>query len=335
MAHVALIAMDPRRTRHVLSEAHLARLAKVCDLPLRAPVARLDPAETLPMRDADILVTGWGCPRIDAATLAAMPRLGLIAHAAGTVKALLAPETFARGVRVSHAAAANAIPVAEFALAAILLANKQAMRIRRLYAEGRGRSEALAALIDGPIGNLGKTVGVVGASTIGRLLIERLRPFDLDVLLYDPFVGATEAAEFGVEARPLDDLLSASDVVTLHAPLLPETRGMLGGQRLALMKDGATLVNTARGALVDQAALERELVAGRLDAWIDVTDPETPPPHCPLYDLPNVVLTPHVAGAMGVERRRLGEIAVAEVERFVAGAPLRCEVDPAALHRLA
>ncbi|MGG2479179.1 NAD(P)-dependent oxidoreductase, partial [Rhizobium sp. BR5] len=107
-----------------------------------------------------------------------------------------------------------------------------------------------------------------------------------------------------------------SDVISLHAPSLPQTRHMIGAEELARMKDGATLINTARGALVDEDALLAELKTGRIEAVIDVTDPEVPPPDSPLYSLPNVFLTPHIAGATGLERARLGDMAIAEIERF-------------------
>jgi len=124
----------------------------------------------------------------------------------------------------------------------------------------------------------------------------------------------------------LDDLLRRSDVVSLHAPSLPETQHLLDARRLALLRDGTVLVNTARGALVDGAALSKELVAGRIDAVIDTTDPEILPVDSPLYELPNVFLTPHIAGAMGTETQRMATLALDEIERFANGEPLAHEV---------
>jgi phosphoglycerate dehydrogenase-like enzyme len=123
--------------------------------------------------------------------------------------------------------------------------------------------------------------------------------------------------------------------VTLHAPSLPETRHLLDRRRLALLRDGAVLVNTARGALVDGAALEAELVSGRIDAVIDTTEPEVLPASSPLFDLPNVFLTPHIAGAMGTETRRLAALALDEIERLARGEPLAHEVRLADLPRIA
>jgi phosphoglycerate dehydrogenase-like enzyme len=133
----------------------------------------------------------------------------------------------------------------------------------------------------------------------------------------------------------LSELLSNADVASLHAPLLPETRHMLGAREFALMKDGATFINTARGAIVDHAALEAELVSGRLNAVLDTTEPEVLPPGSPLYRLPNVLLTPHIAGSLGTETQRLADYVVDEVERFARGQALKYRVRYDELARLA
>ena len=329
---VIRLSMDPARTAHVLGPRQIDRLAAMTGAAIEAPRPSLDPAG---LGAVTVLVTGWGCAALTTAHLDVMPRLRLIAHTAGSIKAIVPEEAFARGIAVSHAAAANAVPVAEFTLAAILNANKRVDAFRRLYTAARGRSEATRALGLEPIGNLGKTVGVIGASLIGRLVIAHLQRFGLAVLLADPYVDHAEAEALGAALVPLPDLMRRSDVVTLHAPLLPETRGMIDTAALAAMPDGATLINTARGAIVDTAALEREIASGRIGCVLDVTDPEPLPPSSPLWDAPSAILTPHVAGALGRECERLGDLAVDEVERFVTGAPLRHGIDPARLARIA
>jgi phosphoglycerate dehydrogenase-like enzyme len=303
-------------------------------LPDPQPLTRFDDERAAPLlARAEILLTAWGSPRIDAAVLARAPRLAAIIHAAGTVKGHVDPLCFERGVRVSSAAAANAVPVAEFTLAAILLAGKRAFRLQRRYAEVRNFrlwwNEAP------PIGNYRKVVGIVGASRIGRLVLQHLRGFDFAVLVSDPYLSAEEAAHFGAEKVEVDELLRRSDVVSLHAPSLPETHHLLDARRLALLRDGAVLVNTARGALVDGDALRAELVAGRIDAVLDTTDPEILLADSPLYDLPNVFLTPHIAGAMGAETQRMATLALDEIERFVKGEPLAHEIRLEDLARIA
>jgi phosphoglycerate dehydrogenase-like enzyme len=314
----------------LFSTAALERLRRVAGIDtdvvltdLRAPA----------LERAEIILSGWGCPPVDAQVLAGAPALRAIVHAAGGVKGHVTAACWERGILVSSAAAANAGPVAEYTLARILLANKGADRMARAYRERRGALDLHAEFP--AVGNLGKTVGIVGASRIGRRVVELLRPFDLRVVVSDPYLDAAAAAALGVERLELDALLAAADVVSLHAPSLPSTRHMIDARRLALLRDGATLINTARGALVDHEALVAELATGRIDAVIDVTEPEVLPLDSPLYDLPNVVLTPHIAGALGVELRRLGDSAVAEIERYAAGEPFAHPVTAADLDRVA
>lgn len=331
----AVYALSPERTRQVFVATHYRRLAELCDIPDAIPLQQFDDGRAAALlADVEILITGWGCPKIDADVLARAPKLRLIAHAAGTVKTFIAPDIFAAGIQVTHAAVANALPVAEFTLAAILFANKRVLRFRQLYAESK-ETRRVMSLADEPIGNYRKAIGIVGASRIGRRVIELLRPFDLDILLHDPFVTPAEAKALGVALLELDDLIRRCDVLSLHAPSLEATRHMIDARRLSLLRDGATLINTARGALIDHAALEAELVSGRIDAVIDVTEPEVLPADSPLYALPNVLLTPHVAGALGSERERLGALIVDEIERYVQGEPLQYSIDPSALERIA
>ena len=328
-------AMATDQTRYVFDDALLDRLAQSCDLLSRTPVDDFaSPAAQAMLRETDILVTGWGCPTISPELIASAPNLRLIAHAAGTVKFLLDLTVFASGIRVTNAVDANAVPVAEFALAAIIFANKRVFEFQGLYRRDPTRRLS-RALMDEPIGNYRRTVGIVGASRIGRRLIKLLAPLDYSVLLYDPFVRRDDELRAQVELVELDQLFARSDVISLHAPSLPSTRAMVGRHQLGLMQNGACLINTARGALIDEAALIAELETGRISAVIDVTHPEIPPPGSPLYSLPNVFLTPHIAGAIGTERLRLGELIVDEIDRFVAGEPMLFEVEPALLERLA
>ncbi|MFF3561632.1 hydroxyacid dehydrogenase [Streptomyces sp. NPDC002574] len=313
--------MSARTRDAVFDTRALERLARVARLEpgllvedFAAPGAR----EVL--ADAEVLLTGWGCPPLDEAALARMPRLRLVAHAAGTVKHHVTEAVWRRGVLVSTAAAANALPVAEYTVAAVLLSNKRVLDAARAFRAARGDFGAFEALAGA--GNYRRTVGIVGASRIGRRVLELLRPYDLRLLLHDPYLDPAGAAALGVECVGLDQLCRDSDVVSIHAPELPGNRHLFDAARLALLRDGATLVNTARGSLVDTAALTSELVAGRLHAVLDVTDPEPLPADSPLWDLPNVLLTPHVAGSLGTELARLADTAIDEIERYARGVPL-------------
>nr|WP_314260983.1 hydroxyacid dehydrogenase [uncultured Devosia sp.] len=335
MAPKLAFAMLADRTRHVFDSQALARLARSCDVVRAAPLEEFSSPEARKvLAEIDILVTGWGCPVVSAEVVRAAPNLKLIAHAAGTVKYTLDAAVYEAGIRVTHAADANAVPVAEFTLASIIYANKRVFELRDRYRSDPSRISAYG-LMDEPIGNYHRTVGLVGASRIGRKVAKLLESFDYTVLLSDPFVQKGDPVLAQAELVDLDTLMARSDVVSVHAPSLPTTIGMIGARQFKLMRDGASFINTARGALVDEAALIAELQTGRIHAVIDVTDPEIPEASSPLYSLPNVFLTPHVAGAVGTERLRLGEMAVKEIERFVAGQRMEFEVEPALLERLA
>ncbi|WP_330174079.1 hydroxyacid dehydrogenase [Streptomyces sp. NBC_01498] len=346
----ALLSMGPGVAERLFPPDRLDRLTRLVRVDPRLVAGTLtgpglDPAVAAALAGAELLVTCWGAPPLTAEVLDAAPRLRAVVHAAGSVKHHVTDTCWERGIAVASAAGANALPVAEYTLAAILFAGKRVLGSAHRFREVRGAHDWHAELggaaggVGGGggmgrtagVGNYRRTVGIVGASRIGRRVIELLRPFDLDVLLYDPYVDAAGAAALGVESVPLDELCARSQVVTVHAPQVPATRRLIGAAQLAAMPDGATLINTARGTLVDEDALLPELVAGRLDAVLDVTDPEPPAPDSPLYDLPNVLLTPHVAGSLGGELHRMADHALDEVERFAKGLPFRDPVRPSEL----
>ncbi|CCK25344.1 2-hydroxyacid family dehydrogenase [Streptomyces davaonensis JCM 4913] len=332
-----LLAMGAQIHRQLLADAEtetaLSRLHTVAQADTTTAVTDLTTTDPRELASAEVLFTHWGAPLLTEEALTLMPRLRAVVHAAGSVKHHVTDAVWRRGIAVSSAAAANALPVAEFTLAAILFAGKRVLDVAHTYAATRTRPDLLPYYSGH--GNYHRTVGIVGASRIGRRVIELLRPFDLDVLLHDPYVDAHRARALGVKPAGLDELVRHSDVVSIHAPQLPETHHMFDTRRLALMKDGATLVNTARGDLVDTDALTAHLVTGRLHAVLDVTEPDVPPADSPLYTLPNVLLTPHIAGSLGNELGRMTDWAVDEVARYAQGLPLAHEVAPDELIRSA
>jgi len=282
--------------------------------------------------EVELIFTGWGAPLMDDAFLAHFPRLRAIFHAAGTVKFFVTDAVWARGIRVTTAADANALPVAEFAFAQIVLALKHAWQGHRRMTRERGFRRD-----DGAIpSTAGSTVGLISLSRTGRLVAERLSRLDLRLLAYDPTWSPARAAEFGVALCPLEDLFAQAHVVSCHAPLLPATQGLLRGAHFARMQPGATFINTARGAIVHEPELLAVLrQRPDLFALLDVTDPEPPPPDSPLYEQPNVVLTPHLAGSMGRECLLLGRQMVAEARRWLAGHSLQHAISPEQLPTLA
>ncbi|BBC29656.1 putative glycerate dehydrogenase [Streptomyces graminofaciens] len=316
----AVFAMDPMHLPELFPSPLMTRLRQLVTVDPGLVVQDFtDPAAVRALARAEVLITGWGCPHLGADVLAAAPRLRTVLHAAGSVRSLIGDAVWERGVTVSSAVRANALPVAEYTLAAILFAGKDAFGLRERF-----RTEHAYPAPDEylAVGNLGRRVGIIGASRVGRRVLELLRPFDLSAGLYDPYVDEAEATALGAVSLSLDELLRTSDVVSVHAPDTPETHRMLSRERLALIPDGGVLINTSRGALVDPEALTDELVGGRISAVLDVTEPEPLPADSPLYRLPNVFLTPHIAGSLGNELARLGGTVVEELERLAAGLPL-------------
>ncbi|MEV6108022.1 hydroxyacid dehydrogenase [Streptomyces sp. NPDC051940] len=277
------------------------------------------------LTDADIVVTGWNTPRLDGELLAAAPRLKLVAHTGAALRFLVGDEVFARGVRVSQAGEAMAPAVAEVSLAFTLALLHRIHRFDHALHSGAGWTRTKYGTLEASELR-GSVIGVVGASRTGRAYMELIRALGGVLLLTDPMVDAGEAAALGAELVSLDDLLRRSRIVALHAPAIPETREMIGRRELALMHDGAGLVNTARSWLVDSDALLEELRDGRLDGALDVYDEEPLPVASPLRGLPNVLLTPHEAAGAVQVRRRQGRIVVDEIGRFLAGEPLRHEM---------
>jgi phosphoglycerate dehydrogenase-like enzyme len=274
------------------------------------------------LAEAEVILSGWGAPAMDGGFLAAAPNLRVVLYGAGSIRRVATPAFWERDLRITSAYAANAVPVSEYALTVILFSLKRGWH----FAFSAQREKALPRQGQVP-GAYGSTVGLVSLGMVGRLVRERLRPFDLRVVAYDPFVTPEEAHVLGVDLMSLEDLFASSDVVSLHVPLLPETEGMILGSHLASMKRNATLINTSRGAVVREAEMV-EVLGERPDLWavLDVTHPEPPEPDSRLFDLPNVVLTPHIAGSLGNECRRMGRLVVDELRGYVAGEPLKHEI---------
>ncbi|GAB4004828.1 hypothetical protein GCM10029992_50950 [Glycomyces albus] len=182
-------------------------------------------------------------------------------------------------------------------------------------------------------GNYGKVVGVVGASRIGSLVLRMLAAYDLRLMVTDPTLDAASAAALGARLVPLEVLVRESDVVTVHAPSIPETRGLIGADELNAMRPGATLINTSRAELVDQEALAQVAATGRISAILDLLHPDES--GRALARMENVVVTPHLAGSVGDELHRMGAGVLDEVRRVADGAPPHFPVDPRSLARSA
>ena len=273
---------------------------------------------------ATVALTGWGTPAIPDEVFDQAPSLKLVAHSAGTVKYLIPDGFFGRGLRITTAASANAVPVAHFTVAMMVSLLKQTPWIAAAYAAGDAQEVERRRGVLQEMQDI--SVGILGASRVGREVIRLLKCYPgVTVKVYDPYLSPAGAAALGVELVDLDTACRCP-VVSVHAPNTPETRHMLSVRTLALLPDHAVLINTARGALLDEAALLAEMRRRPLYAALDVTDPEPPAADSPLRREKNIILTPHIAGAMNQACREMGAIAIGEIIRFLHGQPLQHEV---------
>ena len=297
-------------------------------------VAWADKDEPLTLEEAKAILTrcrigvgSWNTPWPDGAVLAACPSLELWVHAAGTVKHMFGAHLKGRKLTIASCAPAIADGVAEITLGQLIVGLKRILPNAASNRSGPSpRPEDVQTLAF-------SSIGVIGASEVGKGVIRHLVGHRARVLLYDPFVAEARAREWGVEkVGNLVDLCRRSDAVTLHAPLLPETRHLLKAEHFKAMKDNAVFVNTSRGGCLDEPALVEELRKNRLFAFLDVTDPEPAHADSPLRFLPNVVLTSHVAGSQDWS---LGRQSVDDVDRFLKGEKPLFVVSEEQLERLA
>lgn len=272
--------------------------------------------------EVEVIFGSWGMIRFEDRHFRAMPMLKAVFYGAGNVKAFAEP-LIDRGVILMSAWEANAIPVAEMCLSQILLSLRGYFRCQRLYREHK-RLDVKAYARPGVNG---ETIGMLGLGKIGTRLTRLLASYPLKVIAHDPFLTAVRAAGLGVERVSMDQVFQRAYVVCNHIPDIPSTRGMLGAAQFRQMRDGATFINTGRGAQVVEADLLATLRdRPDLTALTDVTWPEPPPPDAPHWTLPNLVMTPHIGGTTGDEVVRLADLVIQEYEAWNAGQPLTQQV---------
>lgn len=324
----------PAKTRDLImdatSEAALAGLGEV----IWPTTSKVDAAD-LPalIAGADVAITGWGTPTLTEDLLAANPSLKLVAHTAGSIHRLVPHAAVYSGrIAVSHAAVHIAEAVSEFVIAQILMF----LRTPHLLDQGLKDGGGWDLREIHPQRLLGsQTVGIVGAGYVGRLVIGLLKAFGARVLVCDPLVDVARAATLGVERADLNTLFATCDIVSMHAPVLDETRHMVSAHQFALLRQGTLFVNSARSALVDEAALLAALLSGRFTAALDVFDNEPLPADSPFRTAPNLYIAPHAAGHTIDTHKRQGHTTIAEVRRYLAGEALQHRVTPAMLATMA
>ncbi|MGB7298509.1 MAG: hydroxyacid dehydrogenase [Burkholderiaceae bacterium] len=274
------------------------------------------------LADVEVIFATWGMIRFNAEHFKAMPRLRAVFYAAGNVKAFAEP-LIERDVLLVSAWQANAIPVAEMCLSQILLSLRGYFRSVRQYREMR----SFAAKQFSRPGVQGATVAMIGMGKIGQRLTLLLQDYPLKVIAYDPFLTTERANQLNVEHVTLDQVFSQASVVCNHMPDLPTTRAALKREHFTAMREGATFINTGRGAQVIENDLVEVLInRPDLTALLDVSWPEPPALESALWRLPNVIISPHIGGTTGNEVVRLVDLVIAEFEAWQADRPLQHQI---------
>lgn len=291
-------------------------------------------AEPDAFKDTEYIFSTWGMPRFSVEEIKRyFPSLQCVFYGAGSVQSF-AREFLRAGVRVFSAWAANAVPVAEFTVAQIVLSNKGYFLTNRLY-RSKGNKAAKSAF-SACKGNFGETVGIIGAGMVGRLVIKMLKQYKLKVIVFDPFLSDESARELGVEKCGLEELFSRAFVISNHLADNEKTKGMLGYDLFSRMRENAVFINTGRGAQVVEEELVRILKEREdISALLDVTCPEPPVEGHPFYTLPNCLLTPHIAGSGGDEVARMGDYMLNEFCAYISSAPTSYEVTEKMLETMA
>ncbi len=286
-----------------------------------------DQAAEAILKECSAVLTGWGTNfEFTPERLRSAQNLKIIAHTAGTVKMFFPnPESreilLSRKITVFAGLEGMGRNVAEAAIGLLILTMRRwPQLIEETSAQREKRQSENPDRVQRNDQFLTKaTVGLVGLSTVARMTIPLLKAFECHILAYDPFCSSEEAASLGVELVALNDLFRRSDAVSLHAPAVPSTRNMIGAEQLNLLREGAALINTARGMIIDHDALYEKCRTSRINVALDVTDPEPLPTDSPLFDLPNVTILPHVAGLGYAGLLQIGDQAFEAIGQAMAG----------------
>jgi phosphoglycerate dehydrogenase-like enzyme len=290
------------------------------------------------LSNADGCLTGWRV-RVPESALDGAKRLKIIGHMAGSVRRVVPPSVYERGIVVTHAAPVIAKSVGEMALGLILAGLRCVVEHDTAFKQLGTRGDDRLPYATNR-GLQGSRVGVIGASMTGRELIKLLHAFgdEVEICVYDPFLSEHAAGGLGVQKLELADLLSSCDVVSLHAPATEQTVHMIGADEVRLLKDGALLVNTARGNLIDHDALLAELQTGRIKAALDVYLETLTADQMMVSEyrkLTNVIITPGRAGPSAQLMKQMGATIVDEFARFFTGLPPRYQITQQRLSSMA
>jgi phosphoglycerate dehydrogenase-like enzyme len=263
----------------------------------------------------DACITSWGSPKLTAEVLQEAPKLKFIGHAAGSVVSIVNEDVYDRDITVTNANKLLGHSTAEAAVACMLGGAWNMKAYSQSLMQGKWTINARETVL----GLTYRTVGLIGLGEISRQVIRMIKAFSPRILLYSRYCSEEEAAELGVEVCSLSTLLRKSDIVSLHSTWTPATEGMIGSAELSQMRDGALLINTARGAIIDEEALIQELKSGRIQAVLDVYKQEPLNVDSPLLQMPNVWCLPHIGGFHGLLKSGMGGFVIDDLQRVIQG----------------
>ncbi len=309
----AFVSKKPEQLNSVYTSAQIAEIAGITDL--LPGICDVEMINSGKLAEVEVIFSTWGIPVFDAQMLDNMPALKAVFYAAGMTDGFAMP-LLDRGIKIFSAWSANAIPVAEYCLAQILLSLKGYFRSERNFHSPENYNKKLA----GP-GIYGETVALIGSGAVSTHLQKLLKPFALNVIVVSSFAHERTIS--------LEEAFATAKVVSNHLPNRPEDAGILNGKLFASMRHGATFINSGRGTQVNEVEMIEVLNKRQdLTAILDVTAPEPPVAGSPLYTMPNVFLTPHIAGSVNDETRRMADYMIAEYRRFAAGEATLFDVKP-------
>ena len=331
MEKICVLVNEEFRNR-VFSEKYYDRLRKSGEVKIYDHTDFSDRQYYLDfVKGSTIIVTSWDSPKIDSDVINVCPNLKAVIHGAGSIKPIISDEFVAKRIRITNSAVAIGEGVAESALGFAISACKGFYSLNRDTHNGLWQENIKTVVKD----FYDITFGVISAGYVGRHMIKLLQNFHVDVLVYDPYLSEEAAKEMGARKVELNELLSTSDVVSVHAPAIPATENMLNKDNLKLIKDGAVLINTARGSIINEHDLIEECKKNRFTACIDVTNPEPPLKENELRTLDNVILTPHIAGTVSNGLKRIALHVCEEIERLTRNEKMRTEVNLDNLSKIA
>jgi len=321
-SRIAFFCNYPPLITSVYPESRIQRIQNLGELH-PTTISHENFSELLPdLQELEYIFSTWGMPRLTEDELRELPNLKVVFYGAGTVKYFAEP-LLQRGIRLVSAWAANAVPVAEFTIAQISLASKGFFAAsRRLHTEG---PEAWAQ--PNMPGTFDINISILGAGMVGSDVIGRLTDFDVNILVFDPYLSEDAATDMGVTKVGLEEAFEEGFIVSNHLANIPETEKMLTEELFSSMQSNSTFINTGRGATVDESGMINVLKQRPdITALLDVTESEPPAEQSDLYHLPNVWLSPHIAGSIGNEVVRMADTVIDEFERELNGEDLLYEV---------